>query len=124
MAKSITDRPVLTVEEGEHVGLRAIIDVEEYVIGRGDECEMVLTDRAISRQHARIWREGDFYYVEDLASKNGTWVNGEALDQPRKLVDGDKIQLAMAVRIAFSESDATVELSFAGSLSIGSAEYS
>ncbi len=112
MAKSSPDRPVLTVEEGEHVGLRAVIETEEYVIGRGDECELVLSDRAISRQHARIWHEGDFYYVEDLESKNGTWVNGEALDRPRKLIDGDKIQLAMTVRMVFSESDATVELSF------------
>lgn len=112
MTRSISDRPMLTVEEGEHVGLRVVIDQDVFVIGRGEECNLVLRDRAISRQHARIWREGDSYFVEDLGSKNGTWVGGEPLRQPRQLVDGDRIQLARTVRIAYSESDATIEVAF------------
>jgi pSer/pThr/pTyr-binding forkhead associated (FHA) protein len=112
MAKPVTDRPMLTVEEGEHVGLRMAIDQDDFVIGRGEECNLVLNDRAISRQHARIWREGESFFVADLESKNGTWVNGEPLKEPRQLVDGDKIQLAMTVRIAYTESDATVEVTF------------
>ncbi len=111
MAKPVSERPLLIIEEGEHIGLRVTIDKDELVIGRGEECDLTLNDRAISRQHARIWREGEAYYIEDLGSKNGTWVNGEPLQQPRVLVDGDKIQLALTVRIAFTESDATVELS-------------
>ena len=112
MANSVSERPVLTVEEGEHIGLRVLVDADDFIIGRGEECNLVLNDRAISRQHARIWREEGSYYIEDLESKNGTWVNGEVLQQPRQLSDGDKIQLAMTVRITFNESDATVELSF------------
>jgi DNA-binding response OmpR family regulator len=72
----------------------------------------VLTDRAISRQHARIWRDSGGYHVEDLESKNGTWVNGDVLKGSRHLADGDKVQLAMSVRISYNESDATVELAF------------
>ncbi len=112
MAKLIAERPVLTVEEGEHLGLRVVVDSDSFIIGRGEECNLVLNDRAISRQHARLYREGGAYYVEDLASKNGTWLNGEALTQPHVLSDGDKIQLARAVRIGFAESDATVEMAF------------
>jgi pSer/pThr/pTyr-binding forkhead associated (FHA) protein len=112
MANAVSERPVLTVEEGEHVGLRVVVDSDDFIIGRGEECNLVLNDRAISRQHARIWREGDSFLIEDLESKNGTWVNGEALQQPRQLSDGDKIQLAMTVKITFNASDATVELSF------------
>ncbi len=112
MTRPTSDRPMLTVEEGEHIGLRVVIDQDVFVIGRGEECNLVLRDRAISRQHARIWREGDSYYVEDLGSKNGTWVQGEQLRQPRQLVDGDRIQLARTVRIAYSESDATIEVAF------------
>jgi pSer/pThr/pTyr-binding forkhead associated (FHA) protein len=112
MMKSVGDRPVLTVEEGVHIGLRVTVDADDFVIGRGDECNLVLEDRAISRQHARIHHEGGVYYVEDLASKNGTWLNGEAVDQPCSLSDSDRIQLAMAVKIIFNESDATVEMSF------------
>lgn len=112
MTKAISERPVLTVEEGEHVGLRVTVDSDSFVMGRGEECDLVLTDRAISRQHARINCRGDQYYIEDLESKNGTWVNGEQLTGSRQLADASKIQLAMTVRIAFNESDATVEIAF------------
>ncbi|GEM_PF-184885 len=112
MAESAGNKPILTVEEGEHVGLRVVIEGDNFLIGRGEECQLVLNDRAVSRQHARIWREGDTYYIEDLHSKNGTWLNDELLEAPRPLTDGDRIQLAMTVRIVFTESDATVELSF------------
>lgn len=112
MVKAVSDRPVLTVEEGEHLGLRVVIDQDSFLVGRGEECNLVLTDRAISRQHARIWREASGFYIEDLASKNGTWVNGDALKGARHLVDGDKVQLAATVRLSYNESDATVEMAF------------
>lgn len=112
MGKSVTDRPVLTVEEGEHTGLRVVVQPDSFVIGRGEECDLVLNDRAISRQHARITRQGDVFFVEDLGSKNGTWLNGEPLSAAERLRDGDRIQLAMTVRIVYTESDATIEMSF------------
>lgn len=112
MSKAISDRPVLIVEEGEHTGLRVSIESDSFVIGRDEECDLVLNDRAISRQHARIWREEGQFYIIDLESKNGTWVNGDPVGEPRVLTDGNKIQLAMTVRMAFSESDATVEIAF------------
>jgi pSer/pThr/pTyr-binding forkhead associated (FHA) protein len=111
MTKPVYDRPVLTVEAGEHVGLRVAVEQDVFLIGRGEECSLVLTDRAISRQHARIRREPAGFFIEDLESKNGTWVNGDALTGSQRLNDGDKIQLAMTVRISYNESDATVELS-------------
>ncbi len=112
MSKAISDRPVLIVEEGEHTGLRVSIERDSFVIGRDEECDLVLNDRAISRQHARIWREEGLFFINDLESKNGTWVNGEPVTEPRQLTDGCRIQLAMTVRIAFTESDATVEIAF------------
>src|SRR5439155_3125602 len=63
-----------------------------------------------SRQHVKIKLVGDRYIVEDLESKNGTWVNGQQLKGERPLKDGDEIQLAMAVKIAFVESEATAPL--------------
>lgn len=112
MGNPANERPLLTVEEGEHVGLRVPIATDEFIIGRGEECTLVLNDRAVSRQHARIWRDGEQYFIEDLQSKNGTWVNGEALKAAHQLEDGDKIQLAMTVRLLFAVSDATIEVDF------------
>ncbi len=109
---AMSDRPVLTVEEGEHLGLRVVIDTDSFLIGRGEECNLVLNDRAVSRQHARILRDHGQFFIEDLESKNGTWVNGEQLLGSRPLTDGCKIQLSMTVRMAYSESDATVEMPF------------
>lgn len=112
MTKAANERPILTVEEGDRAGQRITIHGDDFIIGRDEDCDLVLTERQISRQHIRIWHEGDSYYVEDLESKNGTWVNGEQLYGSRRLKDGDRIQLALTVRFAFTESDATVELSF------------
>lgn len=49
----------------------------------------------VSRQHAEIYREGDAFWIRDLQSTNGTFVNGEGpIQQPRKLENGTRIRLA------------------------------
>jgi predicted component of type VI protein secretion system len=104
------EKPVLIIHEGEHAGQRWIIEGDTLVIGRGTECDLVLPERQVSRQHVKIKLVNDHYYVEDLDSKNGTWVNGQVLKGERQLKDGDEIQLALAVKIAFIESEATAPL--------------
>ena len=64
----------------------------EVVIGRSPECNVVLKDFGISRQHARIVVDEEGARIVDLKSKNGTQVNGVAvMEAPLK--DGDKILL-------------------------------
>lgn len=49
----------------------------EYIIGRDPSCDIVVVDPYVSRAHAKIfYREGK-WYLEDLGSKNGTYINGE-----------------------------------------------
>lgn len=105
------DKPVLIVIEGPVRGQQAYLSKEEIIIGRGPHCDLILPDRRVSREHVRIWREGTQYYIEDLNSKNGTYVNAERLAEQRELKDGDEIQIALAVKIKFIGSDATVPLS-------------
>ena len=108
---SDADKPVLLIHEGEKAGQRWTIREDKLVIGRGGECDLVLPERQVSREHIRIYRSGDIYYLEDLDSKNGTWVNGKQVKAETVLLrDGDEIQIALAVKITFIGSESTAPL--------------
>lgn len=105
------DKPVLIIHEGEKAGQRFILQEPELIIGRGGECGLVLPERQVSREHIRIYRTGEMYYLEDLDSKNGTWVNGRQIkDEPVLLRDGDEINVALAAKLTFIGSEATAPL--------------
>jgi Protein of unknown function (DUF3662)/FHA domain len=65
----------------------------ETTIGRSEQSDIALADPGVSRNHARIIREGDDFIVEDLRSTNGTEVNGQPIRR-RRLANGDVIKLA------------------------------
>jgi hypothetical protein len=65
----------------------------ELSIGRADQSDIALSDPGVSRNHARVLREGDDFIIEDLRSTNGTEVNGKPVRR-RRLADGDVIKLA------------------------------
>jgi diguanylate cyclase (GGDEF)-like protein len=77
------------------VGTHVVVS-DEVIIGRVG-AGLVLRDGRISRQHARVWREGSRWLAEDLASRNGSSLNGRALERPTPLGDGDKIYLGSTV---------------------------
>jgi hypothetical protein len=109
------DMPMLIVYEGEFDEQRWIIDRDPVVIGRGEDCDVVIPKRQISRQHARVERAGEGYVLRDLGSKNGTCVNGQQVrGEPFPLKDGDEIQIALCLKIGFVGSDATLPLGPAG----------
>ncbi|NLX10017.1 MAG: FHA domain-containing protein [Chloroflexi bacterium] len=112
MSDAAADKPVLIIHEGEKAGQRWTIHENELVIGRGGECDLVLPERQVSREHIRIFRGADGgYYLEDLDSKNGTWLNGKQVKATTvSLRDGDEIQIAMAVKLTFVGSEATAPL--------------
>lgn len=66
---------------------------EELVIGRAPECSVRLDDEFASNLHAKIYRLQDRYYVEDLGSTNGTYVNGRRINYPIELRGGDRIKV-------------------------------
>jgi type III secretion system YscQ/HrcQ family protein len=66
---------------------------QEVTIGRAPESDIVLTQRSISRTHARFVEREDGFYLEDLESASGTFINKEKLErgQTRRLTNGDEI---------------------------------
>ena len=66
-------------------------------IGRSVECELRLDDTYVSQQHARIFDRSGNWYVEDLGSTNGTFVNEQKLVAPAMLTPGDKIRVGQTI---------------------------
>lgn len=106
------DRPVLMVSEGELIGQRWTLAKDETLIGRGNDSDIVLPERQVSRYHLKIHYRDGRYLLEDLDSKNGTFLNGQQVKGTVSIQDGDEIQIALCVRLLFVGTDATVPLSF------------
>lgn len=64
---------------------------QSCTIGRSSECELQLLDPLLSRHHTRMTLRDNEYWVEDLNSKNGTFLNGDRIDVPLKLRKGDEV---------------------------------
>lgn len=104
--------PILVVQEGRMAGQRWALSADTVTIGRGEDCDIIFPERQVSRRHARIRRVKEGYILEDLGSKNGTYVNGCPLEGPYLLRDGDEIQIALCVKLAFVGPEATAPLFF------------
>lgn len=72
-----------------------------HLIGRAPECWLVLDDDLVSRQHARIHVTDHLTEVEDLGSRNGTFVNGTRIFGRRELQDGDRVRIGSEIIAAF-----------------------
>jgi DNA-binding winged helix-turn-helix (wHTH) protein len=103
----LSETALLLVVEGPLPGKRIFLEKLEVLIGRDEECDLVIPERQVSRYHARISLEGDGYILKDLDSKNGTFVNGQELVESHTLQDGDEIQIAYCCKLAFVGAEAT-----------------
>jgi len=65
----------------------------ELNLGRGPQNEVILPDRFASNNHARLYNQDGQYWVEDLGSKNGTYLNGKPLAETTVLANGDLIRI-------------------------------
>ncbi|HTU27371.1 MAG TPA: FHA domain-containing protein, partial [Pirellulales bacterium] len=84
---------IIEIINGDAAGQQYELAVGQTVLGRDPFCDVILPLRSISRQHARILAERGQYYIEDLHSLNGTFVNGQRVSSRSRLKDHDRIQL-------------------------------
>lgn len=83
------------IAKGPEQGRLFVLKSNTVQIGRASNNEVRLDEDSVSRKHAKIIFEKDQYYIEDLRSRNGTWVNGNAIQS------GERVRVQEGVPIAF-----------------------
>jgi DNA-binding winged helix-turn-helix (wHTH) protein len=86
-------------------GGRAALDDGEHVLGRDPDLELFFDSPTVSRRHARIVVSGADVTIEDLASKNGTFVGDRRVDAVTRISDGDTIRIGsveLSLRAVFT----------------------
>ncbi len=100
---------IVLADSGPLKGLQWPVN-SELIIGREDSCEIVIPDRQISRRHARIYLSTEGVFLEDLGSKNGTYLNSQRIVGSQQLHEGDEIRIAFTQTFLFLSADATLPL--------------
>lgn len=98
-------KPCLTALTGSATGQVFKLQFGETVLGRATGCGVRLNDEGISRQHARARDDNGRAWLEDLGSRNGTFVNGVKISTPTELREGDKIQVGSSTVLRFGYQD-------------------
>jgi serine phosphatase RsbU (regulator of sigma subunit) len=83
----------LTIADAGSDAERFSLDSENTIFGRHPDCDVVVDVGAVSRHHAQIQRRGDEHWLEDLKSRNGTFLNGQLVSGQQKLQAGDRIRI-------------------------------
>lgn len=86
------DGGLLVVVRGPIAGARLALAKETTTAGRHPQSDLFLDDITVSRRHAEFIREGDGFKLRDVGSLNGTYLNGERMEEAA-LQNGDEIQV-------------------------------
>ncbi|HEY8200165.1 MAG TPA: FHA domain-containing protein [Actinomycetota bacterium] len=85
------DRLAVTAHDGSKP--RTFSLDEELLIGRATKCRVVITDPYASQVHARVFRRDGTYYIEDMGSTNGTYLNRKKVTSATPVARGDKARI-------------------------------
>jgi pSer/pThr/pTyr-binding forkhead associated (FHA) protein len=83
---------LLMVTRGPNAGSTFLIEKDVTTAGRNTQSDVFLDDVTVSRKHAEIRRSGSEFFIHDVGSLNGTYVNRERVDMS-KLASGDELQI-------------------------------
>lgn len=87
----------VVVIHGEGLGRRTDIGDAPVLVGRSQEADLVIVHRSVSREHCRIWREGNGYRIRDLGATNTTRVNEKRIEKDTVLADGDQVTVGESI---------------------------
>jgi hypothetical protein len=91
------ERAFLIQKEGPNPGRQFNLTLEEIYIGKATDNELILIDNSISDKHSKIKIVDKTYYIYDLVSHRGTFVNGKKILRPKPLSDFDEIRIGKAL---------------------------
>ena len=91
----------LVVEQGPEPEQSFTLSNSSQTIGRSANNSIIINDPEISRRQAQILPREDTFFIEDLGSTNGTFVNGIRLNQPMALNHGDTIEFGDTIRLRY-----------------------
>lgn len=94
------------------------LDKDEVFLGRLPECDIVLDSNMVSRKHARVFKMGQDFFIEDLGSGNGTTVNGERLTTRIPLKNNDRIKFG-PILVRYEEPSASGTSGFLAATQVG-----
>ncbi len=95
------DCPVLLRMDGVQAGEVVSLAIMPCFIGRHPSCRIVIDDAGVSRRHARIFLQNEEFWLEDVGSRNGTFIDGRRLERKR-LHDGGLIQIGLHASFRFT----------------------
>lgn len=108
-ARGPKDRCWLTLLAGPTPGAIYRLEGTALTIGRSHTADVPISHQGLSRLHARLFRAGDAIFIEDLQSANGTFVRGQRVSEPVRVLDGDRVQLGRAIIFKVALQDALEE---------------
>ena len=83
----------LHILKGARQGERVALDKDTLVLGRSPDCQVVIPVTSVSRQHARLVRAQEKWYLEDMQSRNGTFLNNQPVTTRTPLRHNDRIRI-------------------------------
>lgn len=92
-----TARQIAVVDgpyQGSHMELGTL---ESLIVGRAPDCDFITGDDFSSARHCRLFRRGSEWFIEDLESRNGTFIDGMRIDQPERVSVGNDIKIGRSI---------------------------
>ncbi len=88
---------ILLSTDGDPEAAKRAYAQNEVIIGREESCDFFIPDPVISSRHARLVYRNTHWWIEDLMSTNGTYLNDERVESPAILINGDELRIGKTI---------------------------